>query len=147
MFESVPLTEADLDHLLSAARELRQLGIESKLEDGESGTVRAFATNREALAILDRNGFTVERFEKVLGSVGFALAALEAREKGGDGQAKQEQALEKMKGQLSPEQYAALSQQMQGASAMMQKIQDQPQQNLDLVAAHKDEIKAAFSSR
>lgn len=149
MLEPVPLTESDVQSFVSAVRELRDLGIETKVDRSNvQSYAQALAANREAIAILERNGFTVDRFQRVTVTVGLAIAALETKGKESDkSRTEQEKALEKMKESLSPEQYEALRQQMLGASAMLDKVQQQPEGNLELVAKHREEIDAAFSRK
>jgi hypothetical protein len=143
-FSPVAFDEDELMRLIRAAGELKTLGLESRTERSDLAALgSALQANREAMAILERNGFTVERFERVLFSVGLAAGASEMKGKEGE-MDEHAQALAKMKDSLSAEQYEAMKQQMEGASKMLDSMQQQPAGNVELVEKHRAEIEAAF---
>jgi hypothetical protein len=148
--EVVSLTEGDVTGFISAATELRRLGVETEM--GESD-VRNLAVglrkNREAMAILERNGFDSDRFVQVTYSIGLALGALEMKAKEGEitkSREEQERMLESMKAQMPAEQYEMMRKQMEVGAAMYEQFQDQPEQNLQLVEKYRAQIEATSKS-
>ena len=150
--KAVLLSEQDVTGFIEAATELRRLGIETDLATrsrAKPGLPEALATNAKAQGILERNGFSTERFSQVASSIGLAMAALGTKEKPGSldkARAGQAEAMARMKQQLSPAQYEMMRKQMEMASGALESLERQPAQNLELVAKHRDALNAISSA-
>lgn len=140
----VALTEADITGFLGAAPELNRLGV--KAGKDPAGQMGKLAASSEASAIIERHGFTPQRFQQVAYSIGISMAALDTQKSDKDAaaaRADQERALAQMKKQLPPEQYELMKAQLEAAMAAAAKLENQPPQNLELVRKHR----AAIESR
>jgi hypothetical protein len=149
----VELTDKDMTGFIQSVTELKKLGLETRVSPGATDAqnlAHGLATNREALAVLTRNGFTLERFEQVTASIAYAFGALETKGKEAEidkARAEQEKALAQMKDKLTPEQYAMMRTQMQASSGVLDQLKDQPPKNLELAAKYRQQIEAAAEVR
>ena len=126
---TVVLTERDIKSFLAARTELEKLGPTTNL-------AQAAGRNAQTLAVLARHGFSLDSFGAVTTSIGLALGSLDAK----TNDPAQEEALAKMKEQLTPAQYEMMRQQLDASTAMLADLQKQPAANVELVRKYRDQI-------
>jgi hypothetical protein len=71
VLQPIPLAASDVEQFLAATRDLQQLGLRAEATQ----MTEALQANAEALAVLQRHGFDVPRFQQVAYSVMMAAAA------------------------------------------------------------------------
>ena len=134
---TVKLTESDVEGFMRAASALQDLGV--KADPGKDmDLAQALAANAEAQRIISAAGFTPERLQQVAMSIGMAMAALDTDME--ELQRKMAQ-VEQMKSRVSPEQWAAMEASMGQAYAMMKRVQNQPDGNIDLVKRYETQLR------
>ncbi|MDJ0928183.1 MAG: hypothetical protein QNJ73_11120 [Gammaproteobacteria bacterium] len=150
MPDPVTLSESDIQGVLGAVPELEQLGLDSELDNEATSPEQlsaALAANSQAMNIIDNYGFTPDSFTQVMYSIGMAMAALEMQASGMDpatAQSQQQQMLEQMQSQMTPEQYQAMMAQLGMANQAMQQVADQPAGNVALVQQYLPQLNAIF---
>lgn len=144
----VELEEADITGFINTMTELKALGLQfdrTSPEQGPARTMAAIEANDKALRVVRNNGFTVERLSQVAYSVALGLAGLEI-DADDLSRAKAESArgIEQMRGQMSPEQFAAIQSQLNRSMNMVDDVENQPKGNLELVAKHRVALESAY---
>lgn len=135
---AVELTADDVEGFIAVVGELDGLDTEVEVGTLEPGTGDWAKLNAQALAVIERHGFDVERFQVVAYSISLAAAAGELDQGGAEFDQALAQ-LEAMKPQLSETQYEAMRKQLVAAAAM---LEDQPPGNVALVARYRAELEA-----
>ncbi len=140
--EPLRLGEDDVEHFVAALEDFKRAGLESRL-GSDASEARQFAeglrASSEAMAILQRHGFDLARFQRVGYSVALALAAADAAASA----PKVNEALaevEKLKGQVPKEQYDAMVAGAKAAAGIAEDMQNQPEGNVELVKRFRDRI-------
>lgn len=144
--DTVKLTEKDVTGFITASQKLRKLDIDEKVQKEADSVTEAFELNKDAMAIIDAQGFTPDRFQTVAYNIGMALAANEMKkspEELAAARAQQEQALAEMKDKLTPEQYDQMQKRLEMASGMVEQLSKLPPENRVLVAKYETQIRAA----
>ena len=148
--EIIKLKESDITRFIKTMKELGQLGVkfdEKRAKQGPARTMAAIEADSKAMSILRKNKFTTDRLAQVVYSIAMAMAGLDMDEDAaGKARAQGAQALERMRGQLSAQQLAAIQQQMGTAMKSLDQFEDQPEGNLELVRKYRKALEAGFGS-
>lgn len=147
--QPMTLTDAKLGGFFDAMDEFRALG--NKTAGGDPSRPEAFAralgVSNESDAILRKHGFAdLGEFQRVAYNASMAYGVLEkggkeaVRKKLEAAKADQARAMEKMRAQLSPEQMMMISGQMEAGMAMAGKMQDVPDENLELMKKYRERM-------
>lgn len=144
--EIVALEESDVTGFIGAMKELKRLDPNGRgLGDSLADFNRAVATDSRVKAILSKNGLSAETMPQVAYSISMAIGSLEtskaeiagARNSGNE-------ALARMKAQLSPEQYELMKQQMGAFDESIAELQKQPEANVRLVQKYRAQLEEAL---
>jgi hypothetical protein len=150
--QPMTLTDAQVRGFLDAMEELRSLGLATRTGPGADPSrpelfARALQVAQTAPAVLTKHGFAdAAEFQRVAYNAAMAYGVLRRGGTAGVQQdldrasAKQAQALEKMRGRLSPEQQQALAAQMQAGMAAASAVRDVPPENVELVKQYQDRM-------
>jgi len=145
-----PITEAEIGPYLDALRELAKLGVQFEGAGGdEAGYADAVMFSERAQESLTSRGFTAESFTSIHWNVMMAYTALKMKDQEGkiaEAQKEQAAALEEMRSQMSPEQFAQMKQMMSGIDSMVSAYRDVPPANIALVTQHLGELEAIVSA-
>ncbi len=145
--DPITLSESDVEHFVAALEDLQRAGVrhESRLGSDPSEArqmAEGLRGSSEALAIIQKHGFDLARFQTVGYSLGLAAAASEAA-----GSApKMDSALanlEKMKGQLPKEQYDAMVASLKATGGIVEDLQKQPAGNVELYKRYRERLERA----
>jgi len=142
------LTAKDVGNFTAALEALRDAGLARVNDTSELGqNARAWAANHDTKEILEQHDLSPERFQQIAYSVGMAMAALDVKSRQAEiaaARVKQQEALEKLKAPVTPEQYEVIHKQFEAANHALEQIQDQPAENLRLVAENRQAIENAI---
>ena len=144
----VTLSAGDIDSFMTTMKGLKELDIPFDDSDDANGMADALSNNQAAMAVLSKNGFTVERFDNVAYSIGMAMAGIEMKGKAAEmaaDRAERTQQLAELKASLPPAQYDAIAGQMTAMDRMLTTIEQQPPANVELVSARRGEIEAMLA--
>ena len=145
----VALQESDVTGFIGAMSELKRLDPSGNaLGESLADFNRTVATDSRVKAILSKNGLSAETMPQIAYSISMAIGSLEtsqaeideARSAGND-------ALARMKAQLTPEQYELMKQQMGAFDASIAQLQKQPEGNVQLVQKYRAQLEAALGER
>ncbi len=140
----ITLSESDVEHFVAALEDLQRVGVRQEKRLGaDPSDARQMAEglrgSAEAMAVLERHGFDLVRFQTVGYSIGLAAAAAESGRSAGSMDSAVAN-LEKMKGQLPKEQYEAMAASLKSAGAIVEDLSKQPAGNVDLYRRYRERL-------
>jgi hypothetical protein len=147
--EPMTLTDEKVKAFFDAADELAAKGKEAKGEGGSTAaTAKGVQLSAESLAIITKHGFKdATEFQRVGYNVGMARSVLmqggkeEVKKRLDKAQAEQAKTVDRMRGQLTPEQLKLLEGQGGAAVGRARAMENVPDANLEIVKKYEDRMK------
>ena len=147
--EPMTLTDAKVGAFFAAVEEYRALGDKTAAADPSrpEAFARALGASKDSEGILKKHGFAdVGEFQRVAYNAAMAYGVLQkggkeaVKERLDEAKTDQARAMEKMAQQLSPEQMKMVASQMEAGLAMAGKMQDVPEENLELMKKYRERM-------
>lgn len=152
MPQTQEFTEDELQRYLASVKDIRAFGAKLQGQDArDAGELETMFQGMSNVAqfneVLGKHGFDQASFLSLHHNVVWTYAALmidEQQPEMDKAKAEQEEAFEKMKGMLSPEQLAAMKQQLDMANTQVESMRNVPPANKTLLAKHLKDFETAI---
>jgi len=150
VMEPMILTDDQVKNFFDAAEEMRAKADEAKAADpsGKPAAAKGAEMSAEHLAIITKHGFKdATEFQQVGYNIGMARSVLqqggkeEVKKRLDKAQAEQAKTVDKVRGQLSPEQLKTLQSQGAAAIGRAREMESIPDSNLEIVKKYESRMK------